>query len=56
MLPPFIIDELRRRERWKEDHERQQPVVELPLPEAPRRNMPQAPEERDRGVTVIPLF
>lgn len=56
MLPPFIIDEIRRREQ--EQHRRQQqdqPRVDLPIPRMP----PQAPsprrEDEDRGVIIIDL-
>lgn len=55
MLPPFIIDQIRRRE---EDEKRrpQAPVVELPLPQSPG---PREPKRRDdepqRGVVIIDL-
>ena len=58
MLPPFIIEQIRRREE-EERVRHEQPRIELPLqlpvPRAP--HAPQAPEERgDRGVTIIDLM
>jgi hypothetical protein len=55
MLPPFIIEQIRKREEdAKRDAER--PVVRLPLDEPP----PLMPERRDddednRGVVIIDL-
>jgi hypothetical protein len=55
MLPPFIIDQIRRRE--EEDRRRDAPAIELPLP-APRPG-PREPQTRDdepnRGVVIIDL-
>jgi hypothetical protein len=55
MLPPFIIEQIRRRE--EEDRARhEQPRLELPL-ERPVPRAPQAPEESaDRGVVIIDLM
>lgn len=57
MLDAFIIEEIKRRERNREDHER--PVVELPLPvppDRPRRRTESDEEEKPpRGVVVIDL-
>ena len=58
MLDPWIIDEILKRE--EEKRREQDNRIELPL-ESPRREtgpqpaMPAAPEERDRGVTVIDI-
>lgn len=54
MLPPFIIDQIRRREEEERRHER--PVVELPLPSptGPREQRPRDDEPR-RGVVIIDL-
>ncbi|MCC7541631.1 MAG: hypothetical protein IT379_35765 [Deltaproteobacteria bacterium] len=56
MLPPYIIDQIRKREE-SEQHRYEQPVAELPLPS--RRPVP-APEVTDdapqRGVIVIDLM
>ena len=54
MLPPHIIDELRRREEWKKERRTEQPRIELPFA-PPRPHAPTAPAE-ERGVTVIELF
>ena len=56
MLPPFIIEQIRKRE--EEDlHRHEQPRLELPLPTRERR-MPRSehPEEIERGVVVIDLI
>lgn len=55
MLPPYIIEELRERERARrEESTRPQPQLELPLPRAPRRETPRP--ESDRGVIIIDLM
>jgi hypothetical protein len=57
MLPPFIIEQIRRREQ-EERVEREQPRLELPLPmSAPRREAVSAIDADDvnRGVIVIDL-
>ncbi|HEY6556043.1 MAG TPA: hypothetical protein VI072_02175 [Polyangiaceae bacterium] len=59
MLPPFIIDQIRRRE---EDERRRgeldRPRLELPLdlyhPAAPKPNEDEEPQE-DRGVIILDL-
>ena len=55
MLPPFIIDQIRRREE-RERNERGRPMLELPLPssssDAAGNNEPDTPP---RGVVVIDL-
>jgi hypothetical protein len=54
MLPPFIIEQIRRREEQERArHER--PHLEIP-PDRPAPRSPQAPEESDRGVVVIDLM
>ncbi len=57
MLPPYIIEEIRKREKGAEERDR--PAIPLPLPmeDLP----PRAPErKRDdddgRGVVIIELF
>lgn len=56
MLPPYIIEQIRKRED-SERHRYEQPVVELPLPSrrpVPSREVP--PDEApQRGVIVIDL-
>lgn len=58
MLPPFIIEQIRRREeearRQREDHERPR----LELPKDLYRPAPESAEERDdveRGVVILDL-
>ena len=53
MLPPFIIEQIRKREE-EEARPEYRPVVEIPIPPAPRRTDREA-EDRDRGVVVIDL-
>lgn len=56
MLPPYIIEQIRKRE---EDLAHEQPVIQLPLPEPrrPRAPQPAAPSEDggQRGVVIIDL-
>jgi hypothetical protein len=56
MLPPFIIEQIKKREQ-EEKERRQRPAVRLPLPERP---FPMGPEEKpsndhenERGVIII---
>lgn len=53
MLPPFIIEQIRKRE---EDEKRPEirPAIELPLV-PPRRRVSEDAEDADRGVIVIDL-
>ncbi|HYX92876.1 MAG TPA: hypothetical protein VE782_15025 [Myxococcaceae bacterium] len=58
MLDAFIIEEIKRRERARQDRERQRPVVELPVPpaEAPaRRRSDEEDDKPPRGVVIIDL-
>ena len=52
MLPPFIIDQIRKRE--EEEAPRPQPRVELPVPPHPLAEHGQ--DDDDRGVVVIDLM
>jgi len=53
MLPPFIIEQIRRREE-EERKQYEQPQVELPVaPPQPKRR--EDPEEGQRGVIIIEL-
>lgn len=54
MLPPYIIEELRKREQHREQQQ-EQPRLELPIPERRRRDS-QQPDDGDRGITIIPLW
>jgi hypothetical protein len=54
MLPPFIIEQIRRREE-QERARPEQPQLEIPRDPAPRA--PRAPEDAgERGVVVIDLM
>jgi hypothetical protein len=56
MLPPFIIEQIRRREEDERQRRYEQPVLELPL-ESPYQPLPKekAPTEEgsERGVLII---
>lgn len=59
MLPPFIIDQIRRRE--DEERRREQPRLELPVDAyAPRQRKPESWEDGDdeveRGVVIVDLM
>jgi len=55
MLPPFIIEEIRRREN-SQRHRYEQPQLELPIPVVtPNYNPPVRRDDDDRGVTIIDL-
>ena len=56
MLDSYIIEEIRKRERLRQ--ERHQPAVELPLPapeQHPRRKSEEREEKPQRGVVIIDL-
>jgi hypothetical protein len=58
MLDAFIIEELKRRERLRQEGER--PVIELPLPQSEeerpkRRSETEDEDQPQRGVVVIDL-
>lgn len=54
MLPPYIIEQIRKREH---EEAQEAPVIQLPLPQpSPGRVPKRAPEETEqRGVFVIDL-
>lgn len=55
MLPPFIIEQIRRREE-QERAQHEQPYLEIPN-DRPAPRAPQAPEESvERGVVIIELL
>jgi hypothetical protein len=55
MLPPFIIEQIRRREE-QERARQEQPQLEIPA-DRPAPRAPKAPEEKaERGVVVIDLM
>ncbi|HJK95949.1 MAG TPA: hypothetical protein RMF84_01950 [Polyangiaceae bacterium LLY-WYZ-14_1] len=60
MLPPFIIEQIRRREQEERERDQdQRPVLELPLP-MPSQSVPHGEdrpsEEPERGVVIIDLL
>jgi len=55
MLPPFIIEQIRRREE-QERAQHEQPYLEIPA-DRPVPRAPQPPEESvERGVVIIDLL
>ncbi|MGE0787417.1 MAG: hypothetical protein AB7S26_17220 [Sandaracinaceae bacterium] len=57
MLPPYIIEELRRREEARrEEGSRPQPRVELPIPERAPHPSEHPSGEDPRGVVIIEVF
>ena len=56
MLPPFIIEQIRKREQ-EEQARYEQPQLELPVPQPrPKRDAPSAPEEEgNRGVIILEI-
>jgi hypothetical protein len=55
MLPPYIIEELRRREEARrEELTRPQPRLELPVERPRRETLP--PPESERGIAIIEVF
>jgi hypothetical protein len=54
MLPPYIIEEIRRRE-VEQRSRYEQPQVELPLPAMPPPNQSPRRDDDDRGVVIIDL-
>lgn len=58
MLDAFIIEEIKRRERARQDHN-ERPMAELPLPQVEdrpqRRSETEDEEKPPRGVVVIDL-
>lgn len=57
MLPPFIIDQIRRREEQLKRRREQQPTLDLPLDPHPaqRRQDDVDEDDRDRGVLIVDL-
>jgi hypothetical protein len=58
MLDAFIIEEIKRRERARQERDRDRPAIELPLPpaeEPPRRRSDEEEEKPPRGVVIIDL-
>lgn len=57
MLPPFIIDQIRRREEDQRRRREEQPRVDLPLPSSRPMPAPTGGQDRDedRGAVIIDL-
>ena len=59
MLPPFIIDQIRRREEEERRRDEQRPRLELPVGAPPSRRPPEREREEDqepqRGVIILDL-
>jgi hypothetical protein len=56
MLPPFIIEQIRRREEEQRRRQSEQPRLELPLPtSAPVPSEPIKDDDDDRGVVIVDL-
>jgi hypothetical protein len=57
MLPPFIIEQIRKRES-EENAQHEQPRLELPLPRAPRERGGERPrpDDAERGVIILELL
>ncbi len=53
MLPPFIIDQIRRREEQEQERPSPRPTIELPIPDKKVANTSE--EKPKRGVVVIDL-
>ena len=55
MLPPFIIEQIRKREQ-EEQARYEQPQLELPVPPPRPKRDPAAPEEDgNRGVIILDI-
>ncbi|MDP3273650.1 MAG: hypothetical protein Q8Q09_00540 [Deltaproteobacteria bacterium] len=56
MLPPFIIEQIRRREEQQRQQQMEQPVLELPLPSNyPKQPKPAIEEEEPNRVVIVDL-
>jgi hypothetical protein len=55
MLPPFIIEQIRRREE-QERSRHEQPQLEIPANRPPAKPAPASEEKDDRGVVIIDLL
>ena len=55
MLPPFIIEQIRKREKEEREHQAEQPRLELPLERRRWSEPPKEKEEVDRGVVIVDL-
>jgi hypothetical protein len=56
MLPPFIIEQIRRREEEQERARHEQPQLEIPAQRPVPRTPPPTEEQGERGVIIIDLM
>ena len=60
MLPPFIIEQIRKREEEeRRSHQQDQPRLDIPMDvhrPAPPREAEDDPESPDRGVIIVDLL
>ena len=54
MLPPFIIEQIRKREEEEQKHY-EQPQLELPVQPVPKRHEEAPGGEAERGVIILEL-
>jgi len=55
MLPPFIIEQIRKREQDSEQAQQEQPRLELPIPGPREPRRPASEEDAKRGVIILEL-
>ena len=59
MLPPFIIDQIRRREEEEQRRQEEQPRLELPVdafpPKPRKREREEEEDDAERGVIILDL-
>jgi len=57
MLPPIIIEHIKKREEEERRRRDQRPFVQLPVPQPARhpRPSPRSEDEPERGVVIIDL-
>ena len=54
MLPPFIIEQIRKREE-EERKQYEQPQLELPIAPTPPKRREERSEDGERGVIIVEL-
>ena len=55
MLPPFIIEQIRRREQEERARHEQQPQLDIPVPRQRKPEGPSAEDDAKRGVIILDL-
>lgn len=56
MLPPFIIEQIRQREREEQARRSERPRLELPLQPEPLHRSEEPKEREERGLVIIDLL